>query len=80
MAQSSGPPGPTPLDFFHWGYVKDRVYNRTSPTVESLKQKIEEVFLDLDSDPTLLRRVIESLPDRYQTCINEEGKQFEYLK
>ncbi len=72
-------PDLSPLDFFLWGYVKDRVYGRTSRNLEELKQKIEDVFLDLESNPTMLKNVIRSIPDRLQTCINNDGKQFEYL-
>lgn len=50
-------PDLTPLDFFLWGYVKDKVYSRTSRNLEELKSKIEDVFIDLESNLTMLKNV-----------------------
>lgn len=77
------PPGSldlTPLDFFMWGYVKDKVYARKPRTLTELKGFIEDVFLKLEINDTMRKNVIKSIPDRLQDCINVEGDTFEYLK
>ncbi len=68
------PPDLAPLDFFLWGYVKDKMYARKPRIMEQLKAFIEEVFADLEAMPTMLKRVIESIPSRIQDCIDVGGE------
>ena len=39
----------TPLDFFFWGYIKDKVYAENPTTILDLKQSIRQVCSDLDA-------------------------------
>lgn len=73
-------PDLTPLDFFLWGYVKDKVYARKPRTMEQLRLYIEDAFLDIEINATMRRNVINSIPGRLQDCIDVEGHTFEYLK
>lgn len=68
----------TPLDFFLWGYMKDKVYARKPQTLDQLRGFIEDAFTDLEVMPTMLKKVIDSIPGRLQDCIYVGGETFEY--
>ncbi len=72
-------PDLTCMDFYFWGTVKDMVYARKPLTINQLQQFIEDAFDEIAINQIQRRRVIESLEDRYQSCINVEGSQFEHL-
>ena len=38
------PPDITPLDFFLWGYVKDKVFSTPVPDITNLKARITDAF------------------------------------
>lgn len=68
-------PDLTPLDFFLWGYLKDRVFRTTPQTVQDMEDRIMENCLI--PDESMFERVRESFGQRILWCIHEEGKQFE---
>ena len=39
-----------PLDFFFWGYVKDRVYKTAVNDIEHLKEKIQKAVRSVTAD------------------------------
>ena len=39
----------TPLDFFLWGYVKDKVYGDAPQSIQELKEKIRTVIVKIKS-------------------------------
>ena len=43
-------PDITPLDFFLWGYVKDRVYRTPVRDVETLQSRIIEVLATVNEE------------------------------
>ena len=43
-------PDITPLDFFLWGYVKDRVYATQVPDLETLKRRITEAIANVTTE------------------------------
>ena len=43
-------PDITPLDFFLWGYVKDRVYKTPVDDIDHLKEKIREAVAFVTPD------------------------------
>lgn len=61
----------TPLDFFLWGYVKDRVYVNNPQTIDALKVEIERVIGEIE--PHLCRHVIENLGKRFVVCKRSRG-------
>lgn len=73
-------PDLTPMDFFFWGVVKDKVYSMKPVTVPQLKNFINDAFEDIRSNRNLCRTVCESVKDRMQECINVEGGHFEHLR
>ena len=46
------PPSPdiTPLDFFLWGYVKDKVFSIPVPDITNLKARITDAFATITED------------------------------
>ena len=64
----------TPIDFFLWGYLKDKVYCTTPRTIDALKLEIERQCRDIPND--LFRDVCESLG---ACCLDNNGHQFEHL-
>ena len=71
-------PDLTPMDFFFWGYLKDKVYAAKPETIEGLKEEIRIKCLAISNE--VLRNVIESIVGRYQLCLENEGRQFEHLR
>ena len=71
-------PDLTPMDFFLWGYFKDKVYRTKPRTIDALKMEIERQCRDIPND--LFRDVCESLGVRYQRCLDNDGRQFEHLQ
>lgn len=59
------------LDFFLWGYLKDRVFKRRIVNIQELKQAIVEEVAAIDAD--LRRRVFGSFQKRLQQCIDVNG-------
>lgn len=70
----------TPMDFFFWGTVKDKVFARKPRTVENMIQFILEACQEIDADKDLCSRVCMSVRSRLEECVNADGKQFEYLR
>ena len=48
----------TPLDFFLWGYAKDRVYADKPSTIEHLKANIRQVIAEISSN--MCKKVVEN--------------------
>lgn len=71
-------PDLTPLDFFLWGNIKDKVYKNKVNNVDDLRGRImEEIHLINESEA--VRRAIEKLDIIYTTCIAQEGGYIENL-
>ena len=43
-------PDITPLDFFLWGYVKDKVFSTPVPDITNLKARITDAFATVTED------------------------------
>lgn len=70
-------PDLTPLDFFFWGYLKDKVFRTKPENIDEMCDRIMEFSQLPDAD--MLQRVRESFEERIFVCLNEGGKQFEHL-
>jgi len=64
-------PDLTVLDFFLWGFLKDRVFRRRIMTIQKLKKAIVDEVVALDED--LRRRVRGNFQTRLQQCIDVNG-------
>lgn len=66
-------PDLTPLDFFLWGYLKQKVYQkRPFQNINHLERTIREVCSDMP--PSFLRNTIKDFSRRTVTCMEREGR------
>lgn len=70
-------PDMTPLDFFLWGYIKDRVYARETTTPDALKLKITQVCREIPE--SVIRRATANVVNRCQCCVASSGDLFEHI-
>lgn len=70
-------PDLTILDFFVWGYVKDRVYRTPPANLETLENRIREVFTSIT--PVMLTNIVRNTTYRARKCYDEGGGHFEHL-
>lgn len=70
-------PDLTCIDFFLWGYVKNIVYATEPTTPENMMERIRAAFEGITQE--MLVNVQESFKNRIFTCVENDGRQFEYL-
>lgn len=70
-------PDLTPLDFFLWGFLKDKIYQTLPLNREDLIDRIKTATLQIS--PQILRRVRESFVRRVVLCEEHDGGYFEHL-
>lgn len=73
-------PDLSPLDFFLWGYLKNKVYGNKLHNLGELKSVITNEIEKLKSDPDLLKRVCSSVTARVNECMEANGGHFEYRR
>ena len=61
----------TPCDFFLWGYVKAKVYERPQ-TLEALKEAIRQEVAAIT--PEMIRKVMDKYREKLHQCINIQGR------
>lgn len=71
-------PDLTPLDYFLWGYLKDKVYVRPLVDVEDLKTRIRDECRNI-SEETLRNVTTRELLHRAECCLEANGGHFEHL-
>jgi len=64
-------PQPTVPNFYLWGFLKDRVFQRRIMTIQELKQVIVDEVTAIDED--LRRCVYGNFQTRLQQCIDVNG-------
>ena len=67
----------TPLDFFLWGYVKDRVYQTPVQDLVTLRERIVEAIQAIDVD--MLQRVWMEMEYRLDILRATNGAHVEVL-
>lgn len=72
-------PDMNPLDFFLWGFIKEKVYETPPLGVEDCKARITAVCNELRNNPHIFARIRHSLYQRLQTCVAAEGAHFEHV-
>lgn len=70
-------PDLTPLDFYLWGDIKERVYKRNPVSIDDLKRYITEEFSNI-TVPTI-DFVFENMVKRFSQCIAVEGNHFQHI-
>ncbi|GBM89640.1 hypothetical protein AVEN_260660-1 [Araneus ventricosus] len=69
-------PDLNPLDFFLWGYNKQRLYATPPPTLRELRKRITDACASVS--PAMLYNVQREVQSRVQMCIVAEGHHFEH--
>ena len=67
----------SPLDFFQWNYVKEKVFSTRPSSIDNLKIAISEAFALIDQDT--LSAVTANFEKRVELCIKQRGGHFEHL-
>lgn len=73
-------PDLTPMDFFVWGAVKDRVFRRKPANMEELRGYIREELDVISNDRDLCQRACRSVERRLEACVSADGGQFQHSK
>ena len=68
-------PDLSPLDYFLWSYVKEKVYRVKPLTIPELKRTIQEIINSIDMNT--LNAVIDNFSVRLDKCIASQGGHFE---
>ncbi|GLV34037.1 hypothetical protein CBL_05057 [Carabus blaptoides fortunei] len=66
-------PDLTPLDFFLWAYVKDKVFISPPENVQDLKNKIRELKLPIQQGKSTVERKIGHVVNKYDTHNRRPG-------
>ena len=64
-------PDLTPLDFFFWGYLKDKVFATKPATVAELREAIEHECAQIPKE--LFHDVCDSIAWSCQQCLDQNG-------
>lgn len=73
-------PDLTPLDFFIWGYIKDKVYDRPLTTKENCQWRVRDAFRSLEAGG-IESATGNGVYKRVLKCLEVNGGQFEqFLK
>ncbi|CAG9796493.1 unnamed protein product [Diatraea saccharalis] len=74
-------PDLTPLDFFLWACVKEKVFNRVCDSAEEMRARIVSAFETIRTscieDSTLMPRLHEETRRQARICVEMNGAQFE---
>lgn len=70
-------PDLSPLYFFLWGYIKDKIYNTRPGNLNELKNRISNAIREIT--PEILRKVRENMIFRAVVCFDNDGRQFEHI-
>lgn len=70
-------PDLTPLDFFVWGFIKDKVFQTNSDNVQHLKNKIIDACRLIRGSS--LRKTYDNLLLRASICLQTNGSHVEHL-
>ena len=70
----------TPVDFFSWDVVKNKVFSRKPLTVDDTIRCIREACQETDDDKELCAKGCLNVASRLKECVNNEGRQFEHLE
>ena len=70
-------PDLTSLDFFLWGYLKDKVYLSNPQTIHDLKINIRREVACIPEE--VLKKVSLNMIKRVNACLQENGRHFQHL-
>ena len=67
-------PDLSPLDFYLWGYLKDRVYEGNPQDIEELKAAVVDKIHHISLGEC--RRVVGNFVHRLRVCLERRGRNF----
>ena len=70
-------PAMTSLDFFLWGFIKDKVYKEPPTTREDMKNWIREACVAIPRH--ILLKPVDNFQTRMNLCLEANGANFEQL-
>lgn len=70
-------PDLTPLDFFLFGHLKNKIYRNRLHNIQELQAAIEHEINNINVET--LHNIFENLKRRVQTCLDNNGQHFEHL-
>ena len=65
----------TPIDFFLWGFLKNKVYATKPETIDELQVAIERECAQIPNE--MILDVCDSVASRCQQCLDQNGHLFE---
>lgn len=71
-------PDLTPMDYYLWGAVKDKVYSTTPTTLENMKDRVRNALNSLTAE-VLRKATCTNLMKRIELCLEKQGEQFENI-
>ena len=69
-------PDLTPLDFWLWGYLKDKVYRHRIHNIPELREAITEEFRKIPLD--MCKKACDNVKLRLEACIAMEGRMVDH--
>lgn len=72
-------PDMTPLDYFLWGEMKQRVYHTIVNTEAELHDRILNAAQEIKNNAGMIRRATQQIQARATLCLQERGGHFEQL-
>lgn len=72
-------PDMTPLDYFLWGAMKQKVYATPVNTEAELQARILSCAQQIKEDPEMIRRATQQILVRATMCLQQRGGHFEHL-
>lgn len=70
-------PDLSPLDFFLWGYLKDRVYEPAPKDINELKRAIKREMRKIQVDVCM--SVIRNFRERVDLVVRQNGRHLEHI-
>jgi len=70
-------PDLNPLDFFLWGYCKEKIYKTLPENIEDLDTRLRYAIWAIEED--VMNNVQENLLKRMRACVRMDGGHFEHL-
>ncbi|XP_044762467.1 uncharacterized protein LOC123319508 [Coccinella septempunctata] len=70
-------PDLTPLDYFMWGYIEQKVYENKPPTLLQLKHNIRTEMAAISGE--MCRRVVANFRFRLEECQQSEGQHLDNI-
>jgi len=70
-------PDLTPPDYFLWGYLKGRVYQNKSRTIDALKANITEEIQAVTAD--VMATTFQNMVRLVQSCLDANGGHFQHM-